>query len=345
MFGFLRFFLATNVVLTHIVHIRSLGPFAVYTFFILSGFLMTTIMKNTYNYTIKGIMRYAINRFLKLFPVHWFLLLLTIAIIFITSPEFAYEFNEKIKIPSSASEILANITMIYPAFHPGSYPSILAASSWALTIEIFFYFLIGLGLSRNRIITLCWFFMSILYMFYLNINSIYGLGYGNVLTASLPFSLGAVLFYYKTLIIDLLRKIPGNITIVISIIFTLNLIFTSSSYHWLPEIAWKIAIIGSGLNLILSSLLIIVLWFEGKNHFSKPVDIFYGDLSYPIYLFHMSAGCFISWVIYDRPVTELSTEGLITFVGALVATIIASIITTKLISNPIEKIRTAVKKI
>ena len=61
MFGVYRFLLALNVVFYHVLDVPGIGPLAVYSFFVLSGFLMTMIMQQTYGYSVTGIKKYAIN--------------------------------------------------------------------------------------------------------------------------------------------------------------------------------------------------------------------------------------------------------------------------------------------
>ena len=52
MLGSFRFILALLVVTQHLLLIPSVGHFAVHGFFILSGFLMTLVMSDTYGYTL-----------------------------------------------------------------------------------------------------------------------------------------------------------------------------------------------------------------------------------------------------------------------------------------------------
>lgn len=46
--------LAFEVVVFHLLSVPIIGRYAVMSFFVLSGFLMTTIMHQTYGYTLKG---------------------------------------------------------------------------------------------------------------------------------------------------------------------------------------------------------------------------------------------------------------------------------------------------
>ena len=68
MFGVFRLILAFNVVAFHIAGIPTIGRYAVYSFFILSGFLMATIMHKTYGYDVQGLKKYALNVTVR--PIH-----------------------------------------------------------------------------------------------------------------------------------------------------------------------------------------------------------------------------------------------------------------------------------
>ena len=150
MFGIFRFVLALNVVLFHILAIPEVGPLAVYSFFILSGYLMTYIMQETYGYSYAGIRKYALNRFFRLYPVYWALLLVSVILVLFTDANYFALFHNKMTLPSNPTEVMANVLMIYPELRPGDYSVRLAPATWALTIELFFYLLIGIGISKTQ---------------------------------------------------------------------------------------------------------------------------------------------------------------------------------------------------
>lgn len=344
MFGVFRFGLALNVMAFHILKVPNIGPFAVYSFFILSGFLMTTIMHESYGFNLRGLRKYSLNRFLRLYPTHWALLIITTIIIFITGDEYAHSINGAFRLPGNYFEYITNITLIFPAWNPIDVSLRLSPSSWALTIEIFYYCLIGIGLSKNKKITLIWFCLSIVYLcFYMVLNKTYGAGYGNFLAASLPFSIGGMIYHYKLEIFTICKKITVKYGHVVTLLFILNLVMCATSHKWAPEEYWKVNVVGMYFNLLLSSILIVFLFYGGKKYFSKKIDKFYGDLSYPLYLFHWSAACICSWLLIGEPIKEITANNVIVFFVALLFTIFISILVNFSVNTPIEKMRHRIK--
>lgn len=344
MFGVFRFILAFNVVAFHIAGIPTIGAYAVYSFFILSGFLMTTVMHKTYEYSIQGFKKYTLNRLLRLYPAYWLLLIISFLAFQFIGFDFSSEFHTKIRSPETITDILANLFMVFPEYRPVEYPVRLAPATWALTIELFYYLMIGLGISKNATLTNIWFAISCIYVLInMFIFENWVSGYGNIVSASLPFSLGAMLFYHKQTCYSFIKKISNQYAKIILVLFTLNVIISSLSGIYLLDIHWKIAIIGTYLNLGLSSLLIIVLLFDGKNLLNRDIDQFLGDLSYPIYIFHFSGALIASWLIFDSVERGLSINGFITFLFGSLITIIVSVIVNITINKNIKRIRTLIK--
>lgn len=342
--GILRFILAVNVVIYHLLDIASIGQFAVYTFFILSGFLMTTIMNDNYGYTMVGFKNYALNRFLRLYPLYWVLLLLISLSIWATSNQFANNYHYELGLPDSFISFLSNISLVYLSFNPITDTPRIAPASWALSIEIFYYLLIGLGISKNKTRTNIWFVFSVSTLLFWNIyNKNLGLSYGNFLTASLPFSMGALIYFYKDNINNKIRAYIKQPVFSMSLLFALNIISAGAVKFFFPEQWWKFDLIGAYLNLFLSFLLITLLFFQLPTIKMKKTNQVLGDLSYPIYLLHWGMASFIGWLVYSSPVKGLSSHGLIVFILSLFLTIILSFTVNKLVNNPIEKVRQKIK--
>ena len=149
MFGFYRTFLALLVVAHHLLNLTIIGHYAVHGFFILSGYLMTFVMHNSYGYRIEGKIFFAINRILRLFPIYWFVLFLSILIIMYWGEESSSQYRQFIFLPNSFSAIFQNFSLIYLHWFPGSVSPRLSPPTWALTVELIFYFLIALGVSKT----------------------------------------------------------------------------------------------------------------------------------------------------------------------------------------------------
>lgn len=75
------------------------GQYALHGFFILSGYLMTYVMHNTYGYSAKGIVYFGVNRFLQLFPAYWAICVPMVACISYAGVDYARTFNPNMGIP------------------------------------------------------------------------------------------------------------------------------------------------------------------------------------------------------------------------------------------------------
>ena len=337
MFGVFRFILAINVVIFHILGVASIGPYAVYSFFVLSGFLMTMIMHASYGYSLNGLKRYILNRFLRLYPVYWVLLLISVLVIYLIGPEASQIFHPKMVIPDTIGRVIANITMIYPRFEPVTYPVRLSPATWALTIEIIFYVLIGLGLSKSRLISTIWLIISFCWVAVTIFKSGYlFLGYGNVIQASLPFAMGAWIYHYCEAVNKFIQFLRVRVVV---FLYCANILFVLLCQIFIPDKAWFISMLGTWVNLLFSALMIVTLFKYGGLYFNKRIDSFLGDLSYPIYLFHWSGVAFMSWLITD----DMSKGPLVFFAG-LTFTILVSILVNKYVNKNTERLRNRVRK-
>ena len=81
MFGLYRTLLALMVVGLHLGGIPKIGAYAVFGFYCLSGYLMTFIVLENYGSTVSGILRYAGNRFLRIYPMYFVSIIFTVVII------------------------------------------------------------------------------------------------------------------------------------------------------------------------------------------------------------------------------------------------------------------------
>jgi len=271
------------------------GNWAVVAFFILSGFLMTAVMTGTYGYSPQGIARFAANRALRLFPSYYFLLALVIGAL-ILRPDGA---SDRVHLPVTLEGWLANFSLVFPHWRPVEYFPRLITPAWALTIELFFYALIAIGLSRSLKMTLLWFAASLMLVLSMRIfgGASFGLAYGTVLDGALPFSLGALAFHVRGRLGDWLNRVPFGAVPVLAVLYFALLVLGANAKGLWGDHAWAANALGSWANLLLAVLLIVALFHWKPKQGLKVIDAAIGRLSYPLYLSHVPAKLFLTWFI------------------------------------------------
>ena len=351
MFGSLRFYLAVLVVLTHILGLSYIGQFAVFGFYTLSGYLMTLIMKESYQYSPLGFMSFWKNRALRLLPTYWVASILALGIIVWIGVENISQYNPRMGIPNDISSWFQNVFIVFVSLNPFEVAPRLTTVSWAITVEIFFYALISLGLARSLKTVIPWVILSIAYhIFSFSFDLHYNSRYMPLAAASLPFSIGALIYHIKSKPIKFLENLRGQHWL---LIFLLCLSF----------IPFQILVQGNRAQLvspeIFSSILDVVFYItyliialsiysmatmaSFKSFIPKKLDKLLGDLSYPLYLFHLQIAYFVSYVIYERPIKGLHEEGIVVFTVTMVASIIIGLVVLKFIEQPIDRVRLRIK--
>jgi len=326
MFGIFRTALATFVVLEHLGTAPYLGTYAVFGFYILSGYLMTRIMQKTYGYTLRGLGKYFTNRFLRIYPIYWVSILLSFFLIYLTSEELTRSVNTYLYYPTSSIDFLSNV---FITFTPDSEPR-LTPPAWALTTELFFYILIALGISKNIKLTALWLLASLFYTIYLvYVNASFSYRYFTISAASLPFSIGAMIFFVQQ---KFRIKKPLNLSLAITTIIFLNYLLnlnyqTSHTY-------------GFYFNLTLCALLIFCLT-EVKPNYIR-IDKSIGNLSYPIYLIHYQCGIIAFQLLYLFDL-KYNKGDFIFFTTSIIITLILAYIISTTVEQKIETIRNKIR--
>ena len=311
MFGILRTLLALMVMIYHLfLPLLPLGIYSVFGFYIISGYLMTLVMHKTYGYSVSGRLSFASNRFLRLYPLYWVAAGLTIILILYLGSESVSKFHKSMVLPQGLREFFSNFFMVFSAWKPINVEPRLVPPSWALTVELFFYLLICLGLSKTFSRVKIWFTVSIIYFI---VTYVLGLTwhdrYFPVMAASLPFSIGACLFFLSShsTACHLIRRV-GLSSLWLLILWLLNCaVWMALSY--LNVGVW--VEIGFCLNLVFCALLIFkVVSGDEILPISRKWDRWIGDFSYPIYLFHWQSGLIVSYILFGEPFHDTSLRGL-----------------------------------
>ncbi len=338
MFGTLRTILALMVLIGHLTDQWQIGTYAVFAFYIISGYLMTTLMQQSYGYRPAGVRDFMLNRFLRLYPSYWAVIVLTLVAITTIGADFASAYNKLMVIPGSASEWLSVIGMVYIGWFPNQVSPNLAPTTWAITVELFFYVCIALGLSKTRLRVYCWLFASVAYVLYCQVLQLdWPHKYFPIPAASLPFAIGAYIYFLRQ---D--SQSPLSDGWMTAPWFLLLLLLANAATTLYVPIYFQ-------TGFYVSLLLSIILCFElamGRRWpgwISKGFDKAIGDYSYPIYLMHWQVGMVVAYLLYGTAFQSRSTQGwIVTGLTALACFAIAWLLLA-CIDKPVQRIRGRIK--
>ena len=357
--GILRVILALFVVLDHFRSFSSFyfpgGEFAVKVFFIISGFYMTMILDKKYvgkgSYTL-----FLSNRFLRLFPIYWVVLGLTIGASFISY----FVFNDWLRLTQYVvyHDIMNIKTLVFQGFtniflfgqdvvmfigmdpekgtmyfsgdftktYPQFHTFLFVPQAWTIGLELLFYLIAPFVVRRN---------IKVIVLLIAGSLIIRGFIYFNLGMQNDPwtyrffpnelslFLIGTISYHiYNYIYTNRVNKIFNKIVV---IIYFSVLIF----YEYLPNFEFAMDI-KSVLFYTLTGISIPSLFMLTKN---SKIDNRIGDLSYPIYIVHMLV-IWITSILIMKFDLHLH-RGLI----VVIFTIVASYVLIKYVSDPIEKIR------
>lgn len=279
MFGTLRFGLALLVVAGHLRQPNWLGAWAVFAFYTISGYLMCLVLNERYGFSRRGFRAYALNRFLRIHPPYWFACGATLIVMLVHGEATSRAFWPPWEIPDTLGEWARNLGIFGLQAGPNTR---LVPAAWALHVELVHYVAIGLVLGRGPRIALVWLGASVLWHVYLGLaDASWAQRYFPVQAASLPFSLGAVIYHYRQ---QLAERFGGR-----------WLLLGIAVGAWLCNYA---VAPGSALaaprfygNCLLAAVVVALLAAppQALKRFRR-VDGWLGDLSYPIYLIHFLVG-------------------------------------------------------
>ncbi len=272
-----RFWLAFMVAISHLLDGFTQGPaaYAVWGFFVMSGFLMTLTLKVKYFVVDEGIKKYAINRFLRIYPMYVCSLALGfIVLIFARKHSIdPHYLNPEFGFPQSLLQLIQNIIPL-PFFDQ---KNLLVPVAWALFIELFAYLIMPL-LAREKNVAWMAFIIGSLANYQLGVDlSTFVFRYSGIGTSMMAFSMGALLVHYK----DKLDIIAMPKISVFAWLLNCSVWYYNDLYPW-----------GYGLyvSLILSAWVTISLIDIKPSRLGN----FLGEISYPVYLTHTAIGIAVS---------------------------------------------------
>jgi peptidoglycan/LPS O-acetylase OafA/YrhL len=357
--GILRFLLALAVVVVHTSHMYGFdsyglkltgGVVAVQTFYMISGFYMALILST--KYVGKG--SYGLflsNRFLRIYPAYWVVLVLTLAVS--ASGSFTHIFGFGLEDYVGNRHILSPVALFFlittnlilfgqdavlflgidssgglyfttnfMATKPGVYTFMPLPQAWTLSLELMFYVIAPFFVKRRTSTLISVIFVSLLLRLYIYFGA--GL-YQDPWTyrffpTELAFFLAGVVSYRLYVLIG--DKSVGNMPT----IATLLVVGVTVAYQWFPGGATK-----QWLYYSLVWALMPLLFMFSKSKGS--MDGWIGELSYPIYISHIFVLLLLSPFL-DR----LSPSSHIVVI-VCVATVMFSVALMRFVMTPVENFR------
>ncbi len=354
--GLIRLLLAVSVIISHSNTILGLdfvgGDTAVKTFYIISGFYMSLILNEKYVNQKHAYRLFISNRFLRLFPIYWTVLTLTLLFSFVvcryatpnqaaTNPLRMYVENfSHINGWSFSFLIFTNLflffqdtvmflgldthtgnlffTSNYRQTSPELFLFLFVPQAWTIGVELMFYLVAPFLVRRNAAIV------------------------SGIILASLL--LRATLYHnglhhdpwtYRFFPTELAFFLLGNISYVMyKKIQTVQLKSFQLNALWL---AATCAIVCFSMvefpfkKIIYFAFFCISLPFIFQKTQKSKMDSYIGDLSYPMYMCHM----FLLSVLWSFNLGAIKWLGLV----LTVSSILFSVFINEVVAKPIEKFR------
>ena len=330
-----RFILALCVVQGHLVGRGESAPWlawqAVFSFYVLSGFLMSLILNQDYGFTAIGLARFAVNRWLRLFPIYYAVIGLTALYIAFIGP--LNQLNQAITLPSTASAIFANFSIVtLTGFDFAPDMQRLSPTTWSLAIEIFCYALLAVYFARSRERLLFMLTIGVavaavrLFIDFDQPQFGFQNHYGVLQAGLIPFALGGLAYFYRDARI---YEFSGAKLLVLSLLFLANF----AACYWSDFHKY---VSGLYLAAVLNALLVPMLFTQPSKHSWQKI---LGGLSYPIFLCHWLVATLIA--VY---VPAIGGKGFMLFAAATVGSVLFSLLLYYGVDRPIQVLRTSVKK-
>lgn len=285
--GYFRFILALIVCSNHLSSFGGAGRYAVFSFYILSGFLMTTILNEKYGLSLSGIGKYALNRILRIYPIYLLALSLAIISLVYYRNQSSVIIEPTFTLPTYSLSWVKNIFLIGMNF---MHKERIIPPAWTLYVEVSYYMIIPLVMLLGRKAILFWFLCSAAYHIFLLTNGAYpnfdwNDRYGTVMAGSLGFSLGCLASSYKNRI--MISPVVGWISLA-----AIALIHIFAAWGFGEHVSnirqFFTSVVFNYLNLFCSTIAVIFLFSREESSLSRKT----GDFSYPLYLVHIPC-CYI----------------------------------------------------
>lgn len=288
MFGSYRLVLAWCVVLEHLSapdsYFNHAGMFAVIGFYVLSGYLITRVLRDSYGFAF---LPFWSNRFLRIYPTYF--LLLAVALALVLGTAHAADFFPEVWKNSPALSDWIGLIAIFPmGFAPMSWSFRPVPPIWSVGVELLNYAVLFAVVARRE--AFAW-AVAVAAAGY----HVFSLWRGDELAARyfpfhaalLPFALGALIYFYTK---PAAGRLSPRTALLLCAPALFNCIVAGLLGGFQPTPLFEASFY---LNLVFQCLAVAALSLVPSAP-SWRFDKLTGDLSYPVFLCHWLVGYVIA---------------------------------------------------
>ena len=328
--GFLRLILALTVVFHHSTKYIKIGEFAVFTFFMLSGYWIHKMYKEKYILLESPYSSFITSRWLRIYPTYIFCFLLSL--IFILVFNWAPEIRDAYTWEADSMFWFSSFFLLFYNQIPFYFMFLVPA--WSLDIELQFYIIFPLiFLVFNRFKSV-WVYL-IGFSISLLANTVFdNVFHGTIATSIHFFLIGSLLYTtnYK----------PGKASVYIAVLIFIALltfnyvhpVLRANMYSSNRDLMWMGLNYHTLLNSLLAFTIIPILAINVKQP-SPPTDRLLGNLSYDIYLFHWVLAIPFNYYFAQLPFLQRLPYFFVYFL----LTLAGSYLIYNLVDLPVENLR------
>lgn len=328
--GFLRLVLALIVVFHHNTRYIKIGEFAVFAFFMLSGYWIHKMYKEKYALLERPFFSFIISRWLRIYPTYIFNLILVLILVFVLNlwpvGLQAYATGDKMQFWFSSIMLLT--------YNQLPVPQMLLVPAWSLDIELQFYFLFPFLFLLFAWFKPKWVYIALFAFVALNTLFFSSIFHNTVINAIKFFLVGSLIYVsdYKPS-----KKMINASWVVFFVLLSINYLHPTlreNMYSSTRDLMWLSMNYHGLFNELLAVAIIPILAVNVKQP-SPPTDRLLGNLSYDIYLFHWVLSIPYNFYFSGMPLVQRLPY----FFIYLVLTIVGSLLIFKYIDEPVERLR------
>lgn len=276
---FLRLLAASLVVLVHVMDdfgMQSFGGFGVDIFFVISGFIMSSV-----THSKSSVNNFLLKRLLRIIPLYWLVTIVLYLIVYIRP--------ELLRTTTSDIMLLINSLLFIPYWTEGKEYFPLLGLGWTLNFEMFFYllFFVSMRINHKYREIICTILLLLTFILIPNSTSLesnyyFYHYYSNdiILEFSLGMLLAVIIRQFK------ISHSSVNNLLVLSLVALLFLWFYFEAYHDVYQLP-RFVRYGIPAFLLVCCFLYFEFVFVNARKKVKYLITLGGDLSYPLYLVHI----------------------------------------------------------